>query len=115
MTIQIGVNDNNDIFLDEAGNLTMVSNLTACMQACQQAAQAQRGEMQFHLNRGVPNFQVLWNGAPNVAQWRAALREELLLTADVVSVEALNVVLADNEANYTATIKSVFGTGGINV
>lgn len=115
MTIQIGVNANNDIFLDSAGNLTMVTDLTACVQACQQAAQAQRGEMQFHLNRGVPNFQVIWNGSPNVAQWRAAIREELLLTQDVTGVQELNVSLVGDEANYTAVIKSAFGTGTVNV
>ena len=111
MTIQIGVNNDNDIFLDELGNLTMVSDLTACMQAAQQAAQAQRGEMQYHLNRGVPNFQVLWNGSPSVAQFRAAVRQEILLTTGVTGVPALNAQLNGENAEYTARITTVFGPG----
>lgn len=113
MTIQIGVDANNDIYLDGAGNLVMVTDLTACMQAAQQAAQAQRGEMQYHLDRGVPNMQVIWSGHPSAAQLRAAIRQELLLTTDVIAVDTLNVALQGEEAVYTADIRTVFGPGTI--
>lgn len=114
MTIQIGVNDNNDIYLDSLGNLAMVTDRTACMQAAQQAAQAQRGEMQYHLNRGVPTLQTVWSGHPSAAQLRASIRQELLLTTDVTGVPALNVQLIGEDAVYTAEITTVFGPGVID-
>ena len=111
MTIQIGVNADNDIFLNELGNLVMVSDVIATMQAAQQAAQAQRGEMQYHLNRGVPTKELVWSGAPSAAQLRAAIRTELMLTTDVTGVPALNVQLVGENAEYTAQITTVYGPG----
>ena len=114
MTIQIGVNADNDIYLDTLGNLVMVQGLPACMQGAQQAAQAQRGEMQYHLDRGVPNKQVIWSGHASAAQLRAAIRQELLLATDVVGVPALNVQLQGEAAVYEAQIKTIYGPGAIN-
>lgn len=114
MTIGIGVNTNNDIFLDSIGNLNMVVDLTETMQAAQQAAQAQRGEMQYHLDRGVPSMQVVWSGRPSAAQLRAAIRAELLLVTDVTGVPALNVAFEGDAAVYTADITTTFGPGVIN-
>lgn len=111
MTIGIGVNANNDIFLDALGNLSMVADLTCAMQAAQQAVQAQRGEMQYHLNRGVPSLRVVWSGHPSAAQLRAAIRQEILLTQDVTGVPSINVQLQGEDAVYTAQITTVYAPG----
>lgn len=113
MTIGIGVNSDNDIHLDAMGDLALVSNLTCVMQAAQQAAQAQRGEMQYHVNRGVPSMRTIWNGAPSIAQFRAAVRQEIQLTTDVVSVRRMDAQLVDERAVYTADITTVYGTGAV--
>lgn len=114
MTIGIGVNDGNDIYIDGVGNLVMVNDLICCEQAAQQAAQAQRSEMQYHLNRGVPSMQVVWSGHPSAAQLRAAIRAELLLTTDVTGVPSLVVALEGEDAVYTADITTTFGPGVVN-
>lgn len=111
MTTQLAVNGENDIYIDAMGNLALAFNLEAALQGCQQAAQAQRGEMQYHVDRGVPNLQTLWSGAPSVAQFRAALRRELQLCTDVIDVPTLNATLVGESAVYTADIRTVFGTG----
>lgn len=114
MTVGVGVNSDNDIYLDAMGDLAIVSDLTCAMQAAQQAVQAQRGEMIYHVNRGVPSKRTLWNGAPSLAQFRAAVRQEILLTTDVVSVRSLDAQLDGERAVYTAQITTVFGTGAIS-
>lgn len=111
MTTQLAVNGENDIYLDDLGNLAIAFDLDAALQGCQQAAQAQRGEMQYHVDRGVPNLRTLWSGAPSVAQFRAAVRRELQLCTDVIDVPRLDATLAGEAAVYTADIRTVFGTG----
>jgi len=51
MVKMIGINSDNDIFLDTSGNLTMRSDLAAVVDACQTAAQSQLGEMVLAQNR----------------------------------------------------------------
>lgn len=114
MTTTLAVNDDNDIFIDSTGNLVLVNDIVACMQAAQQAAQVTRGEMQYHVNRGVPNFRVVWSGHPSVAQFRAAVRQEILLTTDVVAVHSINARLVGEAAVYTAEIVTTFGPGVLN-
>lgn len=113
MTVGLGVNADNDLYLDASGDLALVSDLTCVMQAAQQAAQAQRGEMIYHVNRGVPNLRTLWSGAPSLAQFRAAVRQEIMLVTDVVSVRRLDATLDGEAAVYTADITTAFGTGVI--
>lgn len=114
MTIQIGVNSNNDIFIDTNGDLVMVRDINACKEAAQQAAQVQLGEMQYHVNRGVPDFEVIWNGHPSLAQFRAAVRRELVLVTDVSRVRSLNARINGEVVTYDAVIESTFGTGAVN-
>jgi len=114
MTTQIAVNANNDIFVDADGNLSLAYDINAVLQAAQQAAQSQLGEMQYAVDRGIPNFQVLWGGSPSVAQFEAALRRELMRVTDVISVPRITVQLLADALVYTATIQTTFGTGAIN-
>lgn len=113
MTVSFSVDQNNDLFIGADGNLSVSSGLQAVLHAAQQAAQAQLGEMVFAVDQGIPNFQTVWNGAPNIAQFEAALRRTLLSVPGVKGVLALNVTVGDNRLNYQATIQTEFGTGAI--
>lgn len=114
MSLTIAVDDKNDIFLGAGNNLALVSNIEACKESAQQAAQTQLGEMQYHVDRGIPNFQVLWGGHPSVAQFEAALRRELMKVTDVLDVPELSTRLDGDRVVYSATIKTTFGTAVLN-
>lgn len=114
MSITLATDGNNDIFMDSGGNIGIVRNIQACKEAAQQAAQSQLGEMQYFVDRGIPNFQVLWNGHPSVAQFEAALRRELLRVTDVVEVSALVSRLNGDRVQYVAAIVTTFGPAEIN-
>lgn len=113
MNLQIAVNDKNDIFMNEAGNLALVRNIDAVKEDAQQSVQAMTGEMLYAVDRGMPNFRVVWNGAPNIAQFEAALRRELLKVTDVIGVPEVSAKINGEEVNYSATIDSTYGTGVI--
>lgn len=114
MSITLAVNGNNDLFVDSSGSLAQVRDIEACKESAQQAAQTQLAEMQYHVDRGIPNFEVLWNGRPNVAQFDAALRRELSKVTDVVDVPELSTRLMGDRAVYDVTIKTNFGSVAVN-
>jgi hypothetical protein len=114
MTRVFTVDDNNDLVLATDGNLAISSDLEAIMQACQHAAQAQLAEMVLAVDQGVPNFQTIWNGAPNVLQFEAYLRRQLQNVTGVVEVSELTTSISNNVLSYTAVIQTQFGQGVIN-
>lgn len=114
MTKTLAVDTNNDIYLGADGALALASDLQATLQAAQQAAQTQLGEMEYAVDQGLPNFAVVWNGTPNRAQFEAALRRALLSVAGVKGISELTISTADNALRYTATINTIYGAGAIN-
>ena len=112
----------NDLFLNDAGNIaiagstqTNADQLNAVLMACATAAKAQLGEMVLQTNVGVPNFQLIWNGVPNIPQWRAALIAILRSVEGVVDVLSLTTSQAtQNVLSYQAVILTQYGQGVVN-
>lgn len=103
-----------DIYLDRRGNISISYDLDAVLQACAQAAQTVLGEIIFDVNQGIPFFQTVWNGIPNFQQYTASLRLAFLNVSNVVEVVSLFTNQVDNELQYTAVIRTTFGSGGIS-
>src|SRR6185437_17135580 len=101
------VDKNNDFLIGPDGNFVILEGLDAIIQSCEQASKAQMGEMIFAVNQGMPNFQAIWNGSPNVAQFEAALRKTLLRVPGVLSIVDLTTTLKNNVLSYVATINTV--------
>jgi len=114
MTQTFTTNANNDIFINDQGNLDISTGLNGVLQACQTAAKAQLGEMIYATTSGVPNFQTLWNGSPNIQQWEAALTNVLESVTGVSNVLSLDVSVNNNAVSYTATILTMYGEGALN-
>lgn len=114
MTRVFTVDSNNDLVLASTGNLSISAGLEAVLQACEQAAKAQLGEMILAVDEGMPNFDVVWNGAPNFPQFEAALILRLRSVSGVTEVANVQISASAGVLSYTATIKSIYGEGGIN-
>lgn len=114
MTRTLAVDDNNDIFVGVDGLLSIATARDAVMQACAQAAKAQLGEMIYAVDQGLPNFEVVWNGAPNLSQYEAYLRRNIEAVADVISVDAVTITANAGVLSYIATIKTIYGPGLLN-
>jgi hypothetical protein len=108
------VDENDDLYLDDAGNIAIVTGLEAVLQNCAHAVKAQLGEMVLQTDQGMPDFQVIWNGNPNVSQFEASLREIILAQPNVISISELTTVINNNILSYTITIVTDFGEGAIN-
>jgi hypothetical protein len=113
MTIlTFAVNSNNDLYLDEFGNIAFAFDLTAITQQCQQAAKTLLGEMVYDINNGIPYFQTLWVGTPNIVQYTSALRRAFLAVGGVVEVVSLLTSQSDNTLSYSAAIRTIYDNGG---
>lgn len=110
----LSVDGLNDIFIATTGNLSISTDLQAVMQACQQAAQAQIGEMIFAVDQGIPNFAVVWTGTPNTQQFASALRAALRAVPDVTGIKALSVDASGSVLTYRVEIQTIYGSGVVN-
>lgn len=102
------VDKNNDLVL-KAGKVDVSFDLIATQQACEQAVKAMIGEMVLNVDEGMPNFEVIWNGNPNVAQFEAFVRSRLLDVEGVTDIISLSSNLINDKVVYNAEIQTVYG------
>ncbi len=114
MPTTIGVDENNDLYLGKDGNFVVLTGLPAILQLCKQASLVQLGEMIYRTNEGLPNFEALWNGSPNLKQYESALRITLLKVPGVKSVKNLVITKTKNILSYSVEILTEEGTGVVN-
>ncbi|MGJ0509067.1 MAG: hypothetical protein ACR652_18490 [Methylocystis sp.] len=114
MTRVFTVDENNDLVIASDGRLSISVELEAVLQACEHAAKAQLTEMVLAVDEGVPNFQTIWSGSPNVLQFEGYLRRQLLRVVGVLDIASLSVTVSNNVLSYTAVIVTEFGQGALN-
>ena len=110
MTTTVATNAHNDIYILPNGNLSITTGQDAVLQACATASKLQLGEAIYQTNLGIPNFEVVWNGTPNLAIFETYLRQALLSVDGVITVTSLNISVSKNVLSYQAQIESAFGT-----
>lgn len=109
MVQTLAQNANGDIFIGANGNLAILSGIAAVEAACATASLAQLGEMVFATQQGIPNFQSLWVGTPDLGLWKAALLETLQNVEGVTQVNSLNLTQTGNTLSYVAEIATIYG------
>lgn len=107
MTTTIAENSNNDLYRGADGNIAFLSAEQAVSQLCVSRVEAQRGEMMYAADQGMPTRQSAWDTF-NPRQFEAAARTIILATPDVTSVESFNITKQDNDLVYNATIKTIY-------
>lgn len=114
MTRVFAVDVDNDLYIGENGNLAINTDLLAVMQACAHKVKAQFAEMVLQTQQGVPNFQLIWKGAPNLLQYESYLRAAILEVDGVIEVTQLETAVVESDVRYRAVIRTVYGEGAIN-
>lgn len=114
MTRTLAVDANNDLYLGRDGNLAVATEIDATALTAGQAAKAIRGEMVLNADQGMPYFEVVWNGSPNLVQAEAALRARLLAVEGVRDITSLTTRRAGDRFTYVATLETIYGAVAIN-
>lgn len=108
------LDENNDLMLDNTGNLAMVEGIEATAQTSRNFAATRGSEMIHAMDQGIPFFMTSFDRFPNLAQFEAALRRRLLQVESVQAVTALDVQYDDGAVKYTATLRTTDGVVTIN-
>lgn len=114
MTVTIAVNSDDDIYIGSDGNLALARDLQATLQACRQAASTMLGEMIYNTDQGIPYFQAVWIGVPQLQQYESYLRIAFLNVAGVTDINSLTISQEGDTLMYTAEIITVYGQGVIS-
>lgn len=104
----------NDLFLGLDGNLVLSTGLNAVLYSCQNISQTVSGECVLQTTRGIPDFETVWAGTPNLSQWEIALRSALLSVDGVLDIVSVILDRQSDIFSYTVTISTVYGEGAIN-
>jgi len=112
MTQMIATNANNDI-ITLNGNIQFLAGIYAVLQNCKSAMLAQRGEMMYSTQTGMPWNETVFDNY-NERQFEAAARDVLLSVSGVESVLSFNTQAHDGTLSYASTIQTIYGTGTIN-
>lgn len=107
MTTTIAENANNDMYLGSDGNIAFVSGVYAVAQLSASRVEAQRGEMIYALDEGMPTRETAWD-VFNPAAFIAAARAIITDTPDVTAVPTFVLQQTDNDLTYTATIQTIY-------
>lgn len=113
MTQTLASDERNDLVLDRIGRILILSDAPAVAANCRSAVQAQRGEMQFAADKGLPTFATAWNRY-NPVQFEAAARVIIRAVPGVLSIESFTVRRQGEVLGYTAVIRTVYGGAVVN-
>ena len=102
------INENNG-FLVIGGQLNIVTGLQAVIINCQHVAQTIKFENPFNIDEGLPNFETVWDGNPNILQYELFLSRALIQVKDVDKLSDFNADISDNVLNYSIKIHTPFG------
>lgn len=114
MTQSFALDNRNDLTLAPDGRLKIATGLEAVLYACQNAVQTVRGECPLDVERGLPNFETVWGGSPNLAQFEAAARSALNAVPGVVTVQSFVATISNGTVSFVALIETEFGTENLN-
>lgn len=113
MTVTFLTDGNNDLQMN-TGTLRIVSGLEAVLLICRHCALAILGEMIFAKQNGMPYFETVWNGSPATAPFEAAFRARIAQIDGVESIEELVTEQVGDRMQYSALIRTIYGTGTLN-
>lgn len=115
MSKTFSVDANNDLYLGVDGNVAVVTDLDALVEICAHVCKKELGECVLNTDQGIPNFQTVFVGTPNIPAFEAALRKSILAIEGVTEVVSLLTERgADSLLTYTITIRTIYGQGTIN-
>ena len=109
MLIVFAENANRDIYIDPTtGDQAVLTGAAAVGQLCKSRIEAQRGEMKYATDQGMPTFETALN-VFNPQQFEAAARTIIQDTPYVTGIESFGMYSNDGVLNYQAVINSQFG------
>ena len=112
--LTIATDENNDIYLDEFGNIATVTGIEAVAQVCRNTILTTLGELIFNVNEGIPYFETVFSDPPNIELFQHAVVEALQTVEGVNSVKSFEYSTNGDVLTYTALIQTIYGDLTLN-
>lgn len=112
--LTIATDENNDIYLDEFGNLATVTGIAAIAQVCRNKVLTTYGELTYDVADGIPYFETIFTDPPNIELFQNAVVEALQNVEGVTRVKSFNYSVSGGTLSYTAEIVTAYGDMTLN-
>lgn len=110
----ISINQNNDIFLDETGNLAMSKNLDAMGNIFLNKSQTNKGELPYNTEKGIDFFNTVFSSPCYPDLFQNELLSELEDTEATQEVLNYTENTEDNIYSYSVDILTDYGQVTLN-
>jgi len=107
--ISFAVNDDNDLYLDQYGNMVLAYDIDSTLQQCAQRLQVMQGECVLDQQLGMPNFETIWRSSSKLPQYIAAAYTQLLGISSVKAVTSFDAAIIGDSVSYQAKILTIYG------
>ena len=108
-TLTIEVNENNDIYLPDGRNLSIIAGVAALTQTIKQAHLMQKGEDLYDQSNGVDYLGTIFSSPRDEDGARQSIANAILKKSDVQSIEALDITFDGGVTDFTANIITIYG------
>lgn len=110
----IGIDSNNDIYLDNSNNLGMKSDLGAMGDILVNKSQTVEGELIYETEKGIDFFNTIFSSPCYPDLFQNQLLTQLEDTDAVQEVSNYNAKTEDNIYSYTVDIQTDYGKIALN-
>lgn len=108
-TSTIRTDANNDLYLADGRNLQMIYDVDAVVQDVRAATLMRTGEDIYNVRAGVDYLQYVFTPQPSYDDARRSIINAIQASPDVLNVETLDILVADNVFSFEARIRTVYG------
>lgn len=104
----ISINENNDIYIDNSGNLAISQDLEAMGNIFVNKSQTLKNEM-LYSDKGIDYFNTIFSSPSYPDLFQNELTNQLEATEATISVESFEAETKDNVFKYSAKIQTEYG------
>lgn len=110
----IGINSNNDIYIDSSGNLAIKQDREAIGDVLINKCQTNQGELLFNTEKGIDFFNTIFGSPAYVDLFQNQLITEIENTESVQKINDYNANLDKNVYKYTVDVQTDYGSVSLN-
>jgi hypothetical protein len=108
-------NENNDMYLPNGRDISMVTGGLACAQNLKQRSLERLGENQYNTTEGIDYFGTIFTPQPNYDAARRSISQNLLACPDVLNIDSLIITTTGDVFSFVANVHTIYGPVNVEV
>ena len=107
---------NNDIYLDDNGNLALARDIEAVKTAVSCQTKTNYGEIVLNNQLGIPYFATIFTAHPDIELWKSYMQEAILQIPKVLSIAYFKTYIdyQNSLLKFAIVINTEYGQGEIS-